>query len=147
MKVILLADVPALGRKDEVKEVSGGYARNFLLPRRLAEPATDAAISKLGAKKTAAEHKKSQELTEHQSAAEKLKSIALSFRVKLGEKGKAFGSVNAAKIQEALARQGIRVEKDWIVQDEPIKTTGEKTVSIQFPHHIKGEVKIVIQPE
>ena len=147
MKVILLVDVPALGRKNDVKEVSGGYARNFLLPRHLAEPATDAAVAGLAAKKAREEREKSEEYKRHQALVEKLRSVVLQFRVKIGEKGKAFGSVGTAKIKEALAGQGIAVDKEWIMLDEPIKTTGEKTVAIKFPHGIAGEVKITIEPE
>ncbi len=147
MKVILLQDVPTLGRKNEVKEVSGGYARNFLFPRKLAESATDASLQALAAKKAGQEEGRAQEEKKYRIAAEKLKNITISFRVKMGEKGKAFGSVGAAKIQEALASQGIEVEKDWIALDEPIKTMGEKTVSLRFPHGIPGEIKINVESE
>lgn len=147
MKVILLQDVPALGRKNEVKEVSGGYARNFLLPRHLAEVATDAAVASLTAKKARDKQVKSDEERKYTATADKLKTVALSFRVKIGEKGKAFGSVSAIKIQEALQKQGIHVERDWIMLDAPIKSTGEKIIDIKFPHDTKGEVKIIIEAE
>ena len=147
MKVILLADVPALGRKNEVKEVSGGYARNFLLPQRLAEPAADAALAALAAKKERAQQEKSKEHEQQKAAVEKLKGLVLHLKIKVGEKGKAFGSINAAKIQEALVRQGIHVEKDWVQLDGPIKSTGEKTVAVQFPHGIKSEVSIIVEAE
>ena len=147
MKVILLADVAALGRKNEVKEVSGGYARNFLLPRRLAEPATDAALAALEAKKAREERGKIEEEKKYKAAAEKLKTAVLSFKIKIGEGGKAFGSINASKIQEALAEQGIAVQKDWILLEEPIKSTGEKTIPVQFPYGLKSEVRIDIEAE
>ena len=147
MKIILLQDVPALGKRNEVKEVSGGYARNFLLPRRLAEVATDTAIASLTAKKARDEKAKSDEEKKYTATADKLKTVALSFKVKIGGKGKAFGSVSAVKIQEALQKQGIHVEKDWIMLDTPIKTTGEKVVGIKFPHDTKGEVKIIVEAE
>ena len=147
MKVILLADVPALGRKGEVKEVSGGYARNFLLPRRLVEPATDAAVAGLAAKKIRTERGKAEEEKKYRAIAEKLKTTVISFTIKVGEKGKAFGSINALKIQEALAQQSVHVEKEWIMLDEPIKATGEKSIPIEFPHNVKGEIRITISAE
>ena len=147
MKVILLADVPALGRKGEVKEVSGGHARNFLLPRRLAESATDAALAALTAEKDRGERLKSAEERRYRAAAEKLKNITVSLKMSMGEKGKAFGSVSAAKIQEALAEQGIASEKDWIMLDEPIKTAGEYAVAIKFPHGIAGNITLSVQAQ
>ena len=147
MKVILLADVPKLGKKNEMKEVSGGYARNFLLPRKLAVAATDDAVKDISVQKAHGEQKKSDERQKYQSFADQLKKITLRFSVKIGEKGKAFGSISAAKIQAALAQQGIGVDKNWIAMDEPIKSTGEKTVEIRFPHGIKSEVKITVEAE
>lgn len=147
MKIILLKDIPTLGKKNDVKEVSGGYARNFLLPQKLAEPSTDAAVKSLAAKKARDEREKSEEEKKYKAAAEKLKTAAVSFKVKMGEKGKAFGSVTAQKIADALARQGIAADKEWIVLDGAIKTTGEKNVPIHFPRGIAGEIKISIEAE
>jgi len=147
MKVILLKDVPALGRKNEVKEVSGGYARNFLFPRKLAESATDTSLQSLAAKKAGEEQERAQEEKKYRTAAETLKNTTLSFRVKMGERGRAFGSVGAAKIQEALKKQGVEVDKDWVVLDEPIKTMGEKAISVRFPHGVSGEIKIKVEAE
>lgn len=147
MKIILLKDIPALGKKNEVKEVSGGYARNFLLPQKLAEPATDAAISALAAKKAHDEREKSEEENKYNAAAEKLKTAVMSLKVKMGEKGKAFGSVTAQKIADALKKQGVAVEKEWIALAEPIKTIGEHAIEIKFPHGIVGETKIIVEAE
>lgn len=147
MKVILWKDVPALGRKNDVKEVSGGYARNFLLPQKLAQLATDAAITLLAAKKERGEREKMEDEQKYKIAAEKLKTAVISFKVKMGEKGKAFGSITAAKISDAMKKQGIAVEKEWIVLDEPIKTTGERAIEIKFPHGIVGEAKIIVEAE
>ncbi len=147
MKVILLQDIASLGRKNEVKEVSPGYARNFLLVKKLAVPATDAAIRALAVKKAQEERGKSEEDRKARAALDALNHTVLKFKMKTGGKGRAFGSVNAAKIQQELERNGIEIHKEWIMLDEPIKSTGEKTVDIQFPHGIKGEIKIVIEPE
>ncbi len=147
MKVILLQDVAALGRKGDVKEVSDGYGRNFLLPRRLAAAATPAVIAGLAGEKTRKEQEQLKQTAAYQAVAEKLKNMTLLIKTKMGEKGKAFGSITAAKIRDALKRQGIDMEKEWIALDDPIKTMGEHTVEIKFPHGIVGKVKLMVQAE
>lgn len=147
MKVILLQDVQNVGRKNDVKDVSDGYARNFLFPQNLAKPATETAIKILAAKKERAEKEKSEEHQKYKALAEKLKSLTLLFRVKMGGKGRAFGSVTAVKIRDALKKQGVEVQKDWVLLAESIKTTGEKVVKIKFPNDIISEVKIVVEAE
>ena len=147
MKVIFIKDIPRVARKNEVKEVADGYARNFLFARGFAKPADDASLKSLAAetyaleKEIAAEHKK------YQALAEKLRSAPLYFKTKMGEKGKAFGSITTAKIHDALAKQGIAIEKDWIELDESIKTLGEHTVAIRFPSEITGNLKIIVEAE
>lgn len=147
MKVILLQDVLHLGRKNEVKEVSAGYARNFLFPRKLATLADENTLASRASAQEKEEQKKLGELKKYQEIVERMKSLALSFQIKIGEKGRAFGSVTVTKIAEALKKQGIRVEKDWILLEESIKTAGEKTVQIRFPLAVVGEIKIIIQAE
>ena len=147
MKVILTKDVENIGRKNEVKDVSDGYARNFLFPRNLANPATNAALKTAEAGKMHAEKEKSVEYQKFSAQAEKLQSLTLTFKVKLGEKGRAFGSVTAVKIRDALKKQGIAVEKEWVLLDAPIKTTGEKIVNIKFPQGTMGEVKVMVEAE
>lgn len=147
MKIILLQAVAALGRTGDIKDVSDGYARNFLLPQKLAEPATDAAIALLAAKKAQGEQEKSEEEKKYRAAAEKLKTLTLALTVKTGGAGKTFGSVNAAKIQDALRKQGILVEKNWILLASPIKATGGHALDIKFPHGIMGKVQLMIEAE
>lgn len=147
MKIILLQDIPKLGKKHDVKDVSDGYARNFLFPRNLAKPATETALKTVVAEKNKAEQEKSTEFQKYKSLVEKLKALVLNFKVKLGEKGRAFGSVTAVKIRDALKKRGVEVEKDWIELEESIKTTGEKTIKIKFPQGITSEVKIVVESE
>ena len=146
MRVIFLKDSPS-GRKGEVKDVSDGFARNFLFPQNLAKPATESGLKSLADNKVREEKEKIEEKNKFQTIAQKLSTLTLSFEVKTGEKGRAFGSVTAAKICEALKKQGIAVEKDWIMLDEPIKTTGEKIVKIRFPQGVIGEVKIIVEAE
>lgn len=147
MKVLLLHDVPKLGRKNDIKDVSEGYARNFLIAQKHAVPATAAVIHDAAARVAQKEQGVADEKKRFTEAAEKLKSITLSFRMKMGQRGKAFGSVSAAKIAEALQKYDIPAEKEWIGSNEHIKTTGEHTVDIRFPYDIRGKVKVIIEPE
>ena len=147
MKIILLQDVQNVGRKHDVKEVHDGYARNFLFARGLAKPATEQALKTLAAEKVRAEREKSEEYQKYKAVVDKLKTIVLQFKVKLGEKGRAFGSVTAVKIRDALKREGIVVEKEWIVLEDSIKTTGERTIAIKLPSGLRSEVKVRVEAE
>ncbi len=146
MKVILLQDVRNVGRKNEVKEVSPGFARNFLFSKKAAIPATEENLRKLASSKEQKEKSLSRETQKYREMAEKLKSLVLEFKIKVGEKGQAFGSITSAKLTEALRKKGIDIEKEWL-PEEHIKSTGEKTVKIEFPYGIIGEVKVRIEAE
>lgn len=146
MKVILTQDIPKVGKKHEVKEVSPGFARNFLFPKHVAVHATEENLRKLFSQKEQKEKSHSLELQRYQEMAEKLKSLMLEFKIKVGEKGQAFGSLNSSKITEALRQKGIEIDKEWL-EEEHIKSTGEKLIKIKFPHGIEGEVKIKIEAE
>lgn len=145
MKVILVKDVPNVGRKNEVKDVSDGFARNFLLARNLAKPATENALKALAGQKILEERESSEEYQRYKSLVEKLKSLTLTFKVKIGEKGRAFGSVTAVKVRDALKKQGMEVEKEWILLEDSIKTSGERKVKIKLPHNFTAEIKIIVE--
>ncbi len=147
MKIILLQDIPILGKKSDVRDVSPGYARNFLFPRGMAKSATELAVKMVAVQKVHEEQEKSQEYQKYKALVDKLKSLVLTFKVKLGTKGRAFGSVTAVKIRDALKKQGIGIEKEWVLLEEFIKTAGEHQVKIKFPHGLTGEVKIVVESE
>ncbi len=147
MRVILLQDIIHLGKRREVKEVSDGYARNFLFPRNLAKPATEQALKETTALKAREEREKSAEYQKYKALVEKLKSLTLTFKVKLGLRGRAFGSVTAVKVRDALKKQGIEIEKEWVLLDKPIKTTGEHLVRVKLPQEFSGEVKVVVETE
>lgn len=147
MKVILLQDVQMVGRKNEVKEVRDGYARNFLLPRKLAEVASGYALKTVAARKEKEAREQSEDYQRYKALVEQLKTITLHFKMKVAEKGRAFGSVTAAKVRDALKMHTIEIEKEWIVLEESIKTTGAHQVKIKFPHGVKGEVNVVVEGE
>lgn len=147
MKIILLADITHVGKKNEIKEVRGGFARNFLFPRKLAMLATAQAERAVMAKKEHNEKKKSAEQERYEKLAEKLGLLQVVIKIKIGEKGKAFGSVNAAKIIEQLKEQHhLELEREWLHLDEPLKSTGVKEVPVRFPHGVEGKVVVNIEP-
>ncbi|MBI2056245.1 MAG: 50S ribosomal protein L9 [Candidatus Sungbacteria bacterium] len=147
MKVIFLKDIPHVARRNDIKEVNDGYARNFLFPKKLAEPATPQAVASFSKRQATIAEAKSTEEAAYKAIAEKLKNTPMIFKMKVGDKGTAFGSVSAAKITEALKKAHIEIEKEWIELEEHIKTTGEHTVKITFPYGIVGELKVVIESE
>lgn len=146
MKVILLEDARRIGKKFEVKEVSDGYARNFLFPNKLAEPATAAALKKLDAMK--AEHEKGDaELRARlHEIAHKLADTKLEFELKADDSGALFGSVNKESILKALREHGI-VTKERVDIDlkYPIKEVGEFSVPVDLKKGVVAEVKIVVK--
>lgn len=143
MKVILLDNIKGVGKKDEIINASDGYARNFLLPKKLAVEANPENMSKLKAKEDSNQYKKSVEKEEAQKLAEKLKGILLKIAVKAGENGKIFGSITAKEIADNLREQyKIEVDKKKIELKEPIKTLGSFTVNIKLYEGVIGTLKV-----
>ena len=145
MKVIFQQDVKGQGKKGELKEVSEGYARNYLLPRKLATEATKDNINAFTQKEKA---ERAQELRDRQLAEEnaaRLKDIVVTIRARAGSNGKLFGSVTSQEIAEALAEQhGINIEKNRIVQGEPIKSFGSYEVKCKFGFGIDGTLNLLV---
>lgn len=143
MKVILLADIKGVGKKDEVINSSDGYARNYLFPKKLAVEANAENMSKLKAKNDSNAYKKSVEKEEAQKIAEKLKGILLKISVKTGENGKIFGSITSKEIAENLKEQyKIEIDKKKIDLKESIKTLGSFSVNIKLYEGVVGTLKI-----
>ena len=147
MKVLLLKDVPGTGRKNDIKDVNDGFARNFLLPRKLAVAATDDRMKELEKVKEHKDKKQQSDRKKYQDIADKLASTEVSIATKVGEKGKAFGSIGVHDIKKALDKQGHSIEEEWIALEEPIKTTGTIRVPLKFPHGVSGHLPVVIKPE
>lgn len=144
MKIILLADVPKLGRRGEIKNASDGYARNFLIARNLAMEASPEAVRKLGADTARRDAREAKERALYEELLGRLQGVSLVFSLKLGEKGAAFGSVGASKIASELAHKGFQVSKEAIELRQPLKTLGDHEVSLAFPHGVKGIVRVTI---
>lgn len=145
MKVIFNVDVKGQGKKGELKEVSDGYARNYLLPRGLAAEATADNINtlKLKEKAKAAQIAKEKALAEEN--AKKLSGVQVIIRAKAGNNGKLFGAVTSQEIADAMKAQfDIDIEKNKIVQADPIKTFGSYTVKAKLGHEVSGTINVLV---
>lgn len=143
MKVILKENIKSIGKKDEIKNVSDGYARNYLFAKGLAVEATPGNLAKLQTKKDSVAFKKSQEKEEAKKIADKLSKITLEFKVRAGENGKIFGGVSSKEIAEKLNKDyKIVIDKKKIDLKEPIKILGVKRVEIKLFEGVTGIVKI-----
>ncbi len=139
MKVLLLKDVKALGRRMEVKEVSDGYARNFLIPRMLAR-AFDRNAEK---EKNEEERKASKEIIHIQEMRGKLEGMILEFLMKTSLRGEVFDSVTEHAIERALASHGIRPVK--VSLQKPLRALGEHSVDVHFSCGIQGKIRVVLK--
>lgn len=145
MKVILTQDIKGVGKKDQVINANDGYARNFLLPRKLAVEANNENMSKLKGRKDSANFKKEQEKEFANDVKEKLSKIMLKIKVKAGENGKIFGSITSKEITTELKKQyNIEIDKKKIQLKEPIKELGIFTIDIKLYEGIIGKLKIDI---
>lgn len=145
MKVVFLQDVKGQGKKDDLKEVSDGYARNFLLPRKLAAEATSDVLNamKLKEKARQAQYAKDKSLAEE--TAKKLESLIVKIPAKAGQGGKLFGSITSKEISDCLSSQhGISIDKQKIVQTDPIKTFGSFAIKCKLGFEISGTINVLV---
>lgn len=147
MKIILLQDVEKLGKKGDIQEVADGYARNFLIPKKMAVLATKGEIVKLEKLKEIEAQKAEQELAKSQEIATQLDGLELEISVKVSEEGKLFGAVASSQIVEKLKEQGISISKEQVKLENPIKELGEYEVSIELPHNLEAKIKIIVVEE
>jgi len=145
MKVIFLQDVRGQGKKGEMKEVSEGYGRNYLLPRNLAVEANKDNLNALALKEKAKKAQEAREKAQAQENADKLKDVVVTIRARAGGNGKLFGSVTSQEITDALQEQhGITIEKNRIVQGDPIKSFGSYEVKCKFGFGIDGTLNLLV---
>ena len=145
MKVILLQDVKGKGKKGQLLEVSDGYARNFMLPRKLATEATPDAINTMKMNDKATQERIAREKAEALAVAEKLRGMTVTVTAKGGGAGRLFGSITNAEIADALAKQGIQLDKRKIVMGETIKSVGTYTVTCKLGYEITAPLKVKIE--
>ena len=145
MKVILLQDVKGKGKKGQMLEVSDGYARNFILPKKLAIEATTDAINTMRMNDKATQERIAREKAEALAVAGKLREMTLTVTAKGGGAGRLFGSVTNAEIADALAKNGIKLDKRKIVISDPIKNVGTYTVTCKLGYEISAPLTVKIQ--
>jgi large subunit ribosomal protein L9 len=142
MKVILLDDVTKVGRRGEVREVSDGYARNFLIPKRLALSASAGNLKNLEHIKQQQEAKADRVKADAESLRARIEALAYEERRQASEEGKLFGSVTAQDIADFLRARGIKLDRKRITLDEPIKALGEFSVSMRLHQEVTAQLKV-----
>ena len=142
MKVIFNTDVKGQGRKGEMKEVSQGYARNYLIPRGFAAKATPGILRVLAANKEKIEAKRRNELVAAQAVAAKLMEANIEIAMQASEDNQLFGSVSTRNIADALAKAGFEIAHTRIVIESPIKFIGEFTVTVKLHHEVAAALKV-----
>ena len=148
MKVILLNDVKALGKKGELKEVTDGYARNFLFPQKLAVEATPGNLKKLEEEQERRERKQAKDEATARELAAQLDGLTLTFQTKAGEGGKLFGSITGKDIVDQIHQQTkLELDKKQLNLPEPIKAMGEHDVTVHLYRGVTATLKIRVTAE
>lgn len=148
MKVIFIKDVKGQGKKGQVKEVSEGYAANFLLPRGLVRPATEGNVKTLENQAAAEQRRKDQEKEEAQQLGKKLDELTLTLKAKSGEGGRLFGAITSKQIAETLAAtQGITIDKRKIELSDPIRHVGTFQVNVKLHTEVKANLTVQVTEE
>ena len=148
MKVILQQDVRGQGKKGQLIEVAEGYARNFLLPRKLAVPATADAMNTMKLREKAKKAEDARLKAEAEAIAEKLKNSPVKVTARAGANGKLFGAVTSKEVSDALKEQhGIDLAKQKIVMDEPIKAYGSYELKAKLGYEVSGTIYVMVVEE
>jgi large subunit ribosomal protein L9 len=147
MEIILRADVQHLGKVGEVVKVKDGYARNYLLPKGLAYPATEANKKRIAYEGERLAKQQAAEKSAAETEATRLAEVHLTFAVKVGEEDKLYGSVTASDIQRKLEEMGIHVDKRKIDLHEPIRELGDVNVGIKIHPEVRPEVRVTVVKE
>lgn len=142
MKVIFLQDVKGQGKKGEVKDLSEGYVRNFLLPKGLAKLASEGNLKTLEVQNASEVKRKQKEKEDAQALAKRLEELTVVVKAKSGEGGRLFGAVTSKQIADALAGQGIKIDKRKIELDEPIRTLGVTQVIVKLHPEVKAKMSV-----
>lgn len=147
VKVVLMQDVPDLGRAGEVKEVSPGYARNYLLPRKLATVATEAVLEQIKQRHAAEERRVARRAEEIHALGRRIEGLELRFQARAAEK-RLYGSIHVHEIAERLAKAlGHPIEKREVELAEPIKMVGTHLVTVRLTRDIAPQVRVVVEAE
>ena len=144
MKVILLEDVNKVGRRGDVRDVSDGYARNFLIPKKLALGATEGNLKNLDHIKKQANAKADRARGEAESVRDRIEALAYEERRQASEEGKLFGSVTSQDLVDFLEKHGVKVERRRVQLDEPIKTLGESSVPVRLHADVTATLRVSV---
>lgn len=144
MKVIFVKDIKGQAKKGDVKEVSEGYAANFLFPRGLARAATDGNMKTLENQTSAEQKRKQQEKDEAAALGKKLEEMSVELAAKAGEGGRLFGAITSKQIAEALAAKGVKIDKRKIELNEPIRHLGVTQVPVKLHPEVKATLKVQV---
>ena len=145
MKVILQKDIKSVGKKGQILDASDGYARNYLLPKKLAVIADATNLNELKTKQDATKYKRDMTMANAKELVEKMKSFELTFKIKAGENGKTFGSVTAKDIADELNKKYfVEVDKKKIGLADAIKTIGVYTIDVKLFEGIVGKLKVTV---
>lgn len=147
MEVILREDVEKVGARGAVVKVADGYARNYLLPKRLAVRATDSNKKIVEQEREAYVRREAKDVSESEDLAKLLGGVTLTFRHKVGENNHLFGSVTAKDIADALEAQKFHIERRKVQLEEPIRTVGEHEVTVRLHRDVTTHIKVVVEPE
>ena len=146
MKVIFKRNIRGLGTEGDIKDVSDGYARNFLFPKGLAVPATEEAVKKNQATKDEKKVHEELEKSAYQKTADSLDGKTFSLKAK-SQEGKLFGSISSKEISKTLKNSGFSVKEEWIEIRQPLKNLGDHDIAVKFPLGISAKIKIEIREE
>lgn len=147
MEVILREDIETLGSRGSVVKVAAGYARNYLLPKRLAVLASDSNLKIVEQERDAHLRREAKAKGDAESLAKLMTNVTLTFRQRVGENNHLFGSVTAKDIADALEAQKYHIDRRKIHLDEPIRTLGEHTVSIRLHQDVSTDIRVIVEPE
>ncbi len=146
MKVILLKDIKGTGKKDQIIEVSDGFGRNYLLPRKLAVEATSEALNSIEKSKSAAKHREDVKKNDAEQAARELKGKTVTVKVRAGENGRLYGSITTQEIADALkAQHGVELDKRKVELDEKVTSVGQTTITLKLYAGVSTKMNLVIE--
>jgi len=143
-ELILLDDVKDLGKIGDVVKVADGYARNYLIPKKLAQPVSKGALRQVEARKLKLQKEREERVAIAKAVAEKLAALAVVIPMKVGENDQLFGSVSAQMIVDAVKAQGVEIEKNEVVLEENLRALGDYTVNVKLNAEVTGTVKVSV---
>jgi large subunit ribosomal protein L9 len=145
MKIVFVTAVPGQGKAGDIKDVANGYARNYLLPKGLALPATSAAMTLAESRRKKEAVQEARERKAMEGVAEKLEGMTITMGARAGEQERLYGSITSAQIAEEIGRQGVEIDKRRIDMNEPIHQLGEYEIAVKLGGDLAPKIKVIVQ--